>query len=197
MLHNNDKTSGYPLELPLLSYRRARILKGIPVWAVRDSNPRPLACHAPRRGSEGSIVVHDRPLTWADASSAVRPRPGKFSPVATVVATRLTPCTSCNASPHHTGSLRGPSRPTPSMLAARDHARGAVRRCPSASGRRRSGALFGARSGVLDRRLECGRRHPQHRLPRAVLYALQSGQAASVLAPVAAPGIAPRGYRST
>jgi len=60
-------------------------------------------------------------------------------------------------------------------------------RCPSASGRRRSGALFGARAGALDRRLGCGRRHPQHRLPRAVLYALLSCRAASVLAPVAAP----------
>src|ERR1019366_10304089 len=52
---------------------------------------------------------------------------------------------------------------------------------------RRSGALFGARAGALDRRLGFGWRHPQHRLPKAVLYALQSGQAASVLAPVAAP----------
>jgi len=61
-------------------------------------------------------------------------------------------------------------------------------RCPSAAGHRRSGAMFGARAGALDRGLGCGRRHPQHRLPRAFLYALQSGQAASVLAPVAAPG---------
>jgi hypothetical protein len=40
----------------------------------------------------------------------------------------------------------------------------------------RSGALFGARSGVLDRRFGWGRRHPQHRLPRAVLYVFWSGR---------------------
>jgi hypothetical protein len=57
---------------------------------------------------------------------------------------------------------------------------------------RRSGASFCSRSETRDRRLRCVRRHPQHRLPRAVLYALQSAQAASVLAPVAAPGTAPR-----
>jgi hypothetical protein len=67
------------------------------------------------------------------------------------------------------------------------HSRGAVRRCPSASGRRRSGALFGARAGALDRRLGCGRRHPQHRLPSAVLSTLRSAQAAAVLAHVPAP----------
>jgi hypothetical protein len=65
---------------------------------------------------------------------------------------------------------------------------GADMGCGQDGNGRRSGALFGARPGELDRRLGCGRRHPQHRLPRAALYALQSGQAASVLAPVAAPG---------
>ena len=58
----------------------------------------------------------------------------------------------------------------------RDHARRAVLRCPSASGRRRSGALFGARACALDRRLGCGRRHPQHRLPSAVQPALRPGR---------------------
>ena len=53
---------------------------------------------------------------------------------------------------------------------------------------RRSGASFCSRSETRDRRLRCVRRHPQYRLPRAVLYALQSGHAASVLASVAAPG---------
>jgi hypothetical protein len=43
----------------------------------------------------------------------------------------------------------------------------------------RCSASEGGRSGV-----------PQHRLPSAVLYALQSGQTASALAPVAAPGTA-------
>src|SRR5664280_158701 len=58
---------------------------------------------------------------------------------------------------------------------------------------RRSVAVFGVRTGVLDRRLACGRRHLQHRLPKVVLRALQSGQAAYVLAPVAAHGTTPRG----
>ena len=67
-------------------------------WAVRDSNPRPLACHAAQTGSEASSVVRNRPLTWADAFSAVRPRPGKFSPVATVVATVVDPfLTTCQS----------------------------------------------------------------------------------------------------
>ena len=64
----------------------------------------------------------------------------------------------------------------------------------SGGGARRSGALFGARAGAFDRRLERGRRHPQHRLPRAVLYALQSGRAASGLAIVVAPRTKPWGY---
>jgi hypothetical protein len=62
--------------------------------------------------------------------------------VATVVATRLTPCTSCNASPHHTGLLRAAYCLTPSMLAARDHARGADMRSGHDGGTRRSGAAF-------------------------------------------------------
>ena len=61
---------------------------------------------------------------------------------------------------------------------------------------RRSGASFGVRAGALDRRLGCGRRHPQHRLPSAVPSALQSAQAAAVLAPVAAPAMAPWGHPS-
>jgi hypothetical protein len=45
---------------------------------------------------------------------------------------------------------------------------------------------------VVRRSIGCGRRRPQHRLQSAVLYTLQSGQAASALAPVAAPGTALR-----
>ena len=50
--------------------------------------------------------------------------------------------------------------------------------------------------GVVDRRLACGRRHPQHRLPSAVLCTLQSGQVASVLAPAAAHGTTHAGHAS-
>jgi hypothetical protein len=58
-------------------------------------------------------------------------------------------------------------------------------RCGQDGGGRRSGALFGARAGALDRRLGRDRRHPQHRLPSAVLYVFRSGTPASVLVPVA------------
>ena len=53
---------------------------------------------------------------------------------------------------------------------------------------RRSGTLFGARVGALDRRLGCGRRCRQHRLPNAVPCTAQPRQATSLLAPVTAPG---------
>ena len=53
---------------------------------------------------------------------------------------------------------------------------------------RRSGALFGARVGALDRRLGCGRRCPQHMRPNAVPCTAQPRQATSLLAPVTAPG---------
>jgi hypothetical protein len=52
---------------------------------------------------------------------------------------------------------------------------------------RRSVASFGARARPLDRRLECARRRQQDRLPRAILHALRSGQAAPVLDLVDAP----------
>jgi hypothetical protein len=94
------------------------------------------------------------------------------------------------------GSRRGPSRPTPRVLAVREHTRGAVLRCGHDGDGRRSGALLGARAGVVDRRLGCGRRHGQLWLPSAVLFALRPGQAASVLAPVAAPGTALSGHLS-
>ncbi len=95
----------------------------------------------------------------------------------------------------------GPTLPVRGVPNAAE--RGACLRSASAPGvpiwaapgwRRPSGALFGARAGGLDRRLGFGRRHPQHRLPSAVLYALQSEQAASVLAPGTAPGTKSRGY---
>src|ERR1035437_2632855 len=70
--------------------------RDVPAWAGRDSNPRPLAWHTYLTRSEASNSVRNRPLTWDVVSIAVRPRPGKFSPVATVVATVpdpfLTPC---------------------------------------------------------------------------------------------------------
>ena len=69
----------------------------------------------------------------------------------------------------------------------------AVLRCRHECDGRSSVASFGARAGPLDRRLGRGRRHLQHRLPSAILYALQSGQAAPVLALIAAPGTTPRG----
>jgi hypothetical protein len=53
--------------------------------------------------------------------------------------------------PLKTGSRRGPSRPTPSMLAARKHARGAVRRCGQDGEDRRSGASFCSRSETRNR----------------------------------------------
>ena len=62
------------------------------------------------------------------------------------------------------------------------HSRGAVLRCWLDGDGRRSGALFGARSGVLDRQFEDGRRRPPLRLPNADLCPLGPGLAVSVVA---------------
>ena len=51
--------------------------------------------------------------------------------------------------PRMAGSRRGQSRPTPSMLAIREHTRGAVLRCGQDVDGGRSGALFCARAGVV------------------------------------------------
>jgi hypothetical protein len=75
-----------------------------------------------------------------------------------------------------------------------EHTRRAVLRSGHHGDGRRSGTLFGARASAFDRRLGCGRRHLGHRQPSAVLHPLQSGQAASVLAPVAAPLPKPQGH---
>ena len=61
---------------------------------------------------------------------------------------------------HNACSRRGPSRPTEGVLALSEHTRGAVLRCDQAGGGRRSGALFGARAGVLDRQLGRDRAYP-------------------------------------
>jgi hypothetical protein len=58
--------------------------------------------------------------------------------------------------PPNTGSRRGPSHSTPSMLAARDHARGAVLRRGHDGDGRRSVASFGALCNAPDRRLCAG-----------------------------------------
>jgi len=82
----------------------------------------------------------------------------------------------------NTGSRRGPSRPTAGVLAASEHTRGAVLRCWLDGDGRGSGALFGARSGVLDGRFEDVRRRPPLRLPNADPCVLGPGLAVSVLA---------------
>jgi hypothetical protein len=64
---------------------------------------------------------------------------------------------------------------------------GAVLHSTHGGNGRRYGASFCSRSETRDRRLRCVRRHPQHRLPSAVLNALRSAGAACVVAPVAAP----------
>src|ERR1035437_205032 len=89
-----------------------------------------------------------------------------------------------------TGLWHGPSRPTPSVLAVREHSRGAVLRCAQGGDGRRYGASFCAGRGARDRRLGSGRRHPPHREPKAVLSTLRTGNATYLLAPVAAPGTA-------
>src|SRR5664280_379731 len=68
------------------------------------------------------------------------------------------------------GSWRGPSRSTAGMLAVRERTGCADLRCSQDGDGRRSGALFGARADVVDRRLGCGRRHGQLWLPSAVLF---------------------------
>jgi hypothetical protein len=92
-------------------------------------------------------------------------------------------------------SRRGASRPTPSLLADRERSRGAVLYWPRAGDGCRSGALFGARVGALDRRLGCSRRCRQHRLTNAVPCTAQPRQATSLRAPVTAPGTARVGQR--
>src|SRR5664280_506870 len=87
------------------------------------------------------------------------------------------------------GSWRGPSRSTAGMLAVRERTGCADLRCSQDGDGRRSGALFGAQAGVVDRRLGCGRRHGQLWLPSAVLFALRPGQAASVLVPAPGPHV--------
>ena len=66
-------------------------------------------------------------------------------------------------------------------IARRVRAGCAVLRYGQGGDGRRSGALFGARSGVLDRRFEDGRRRPPLRLPNADLCALQSPAALRAL----------------
>jgi len=78
------------------------------------------------------------------------------------------------------GSRRSPHRLTPSLIATREHSRGAVLALP-----------FGVRPSsfwrVVRRPSGCARRHPQHRLPSAVPCALRPGHTAYVLAIIAAP----------
>ena len=71
------------------------------------------------------------------------------------------------------GLLRATYRSNPSVLARREHFRRADLRCGRHCDGRRIRTLFGARAGAV---------------PSAGLFAVQSGQTASVLAPVAAPG---------
>jgi hypothetical protein len=78
--------------------------------------------------------------------------------------------------PHRADSLHASCRPTRRVLAEREHSRGAVLRSGLGGDRHRSGASF---CRVIRRPSGRGRRHPQHQQPRAVLYALQSGQPAS------------------
>src|SRR5664280_2318420 len=80
------------------------------------------------------------------------------------------------------GSRCSPHRLTPSLHATREHTRRAVLRCCLDSDGRRSGALFGAQSGVLNRRVEEGRRHTPLRLPNEDLCPLWPGLAVSVVA---------------